>query len=539
MTESGNRTGWWESRWAAAALLAVVAAVYLGIIGQYGFIGADEPRYARIAEEMMRRGDPVVPTYRGIPWLEKPPLLYWLAGMSYRVFGVNEFAARVPSVLATLGFLAVFYAVLHPVYGRRLAFFAVLTLSTCGMFVGYSGAATTDILISDTVGAGLLLLWRYLSDESPPPAWWLWAAAALFGLGCLAKGPLALVLPALVAYPYIALTGRVQGLTLTRLAAAAGIFLAISVPWYVAIYQAQGFKFILVFFINHHLARYVTDIHHHSRPFWYFVPVLLVGSLPWTAFLLFLRRVPELFRNRRMDIRAAGFWFFAVWLAVPFLFFSLSTAKLPGYILPLFPAFAFLAAWGIEQFVTDGTGRIRLLKWILFSSAVILLVAFPIFFHVRFDRMGLGLALDALVLPGLLLSGYLTGRNRRELAAAAVALSVFLPLAAGTPFVVPVLEPFFCHRQLCRQALQWTSPGNPLVIYRNFHYTNDYYSGYTCTDNLSERADLERYLQGRDGPVYVLTAVEGVPDFAALPGWRGVRLAAAGESELWKLERQP
>jgi hypothetical protein len=116
---------------------------------------------------------------------------------------------------------------------------------------------------------------------------------------------------------------------------------------------------------------------------------------------------------------------------------------------------------------------------------------------------------------------------------------VLLPLAAGTPFVVPVLEPFFCHRQLCRQALQWTEPGNPLVIYKNFHYTNDYYSNYTCTDNLPELEDLARYLQGRARPVYLLTTIESAADFATLPGWRWTRLAAAGESALGKLERQP
>jgi 4-amino-4-deoxy-L-arabinose transferase-like glycosyltransferase len=536
MPDAPEQRGWWDRRYTLAVLIGVLALVYLANIGQYGFIGADEPRYVRIAEEMAWRGDPVVPTYRGTAWLEKPPLLYWLVGASLRVFGVSEFSARVPSVLAALALVAALFLAVRPVYGARLAGHAALVLATSALYIGYAGAATTDILLAATTGGGLLLLWRYLSADEIPPAGWLYGAAALFGLGCLAKGPLALVLPVLAVYPFIALTGRMQGLTLGRLAVAGVVFLAVAVPWHVAIYQREGFKFVLVYFINHHLARYVTDIHHHTRPFWFFVPVLLLGALPWTAFLMFLRRLPEVFRARRTDPRAAGFIFFACWLVAPLVFFSLGKAKLPGYVLPLFPALAFLIAWGIEGLITDGAGRVRLMKWMLFGSAAVLLVAVPIVFQFRFARPGLGLLLDALILPGLLLAGVLLQRNRRALVASAVALAVLLPLVAGTPWVVPVLEPYFSHRRLCREAMRWTGPADPLVIYRNFHYTNDYYTDYTCTDNLPGPPDLARYLERRRGTVYVLTTREAAPDLTGLTGWRWTELDAAGGTVLGKLE---
>lgn len=189
---------------------------YLSFIGWYGFVGPDEPRYARIAEEMMHRGDWVLPTLKGSAWLEKPPLLYWMANVSYRVFGVNEFAARLPAVLLALGAIATLYLTLKRTFGepdglQRIAGARHLRAVPRLRRRRHHGHAVHRMRVGGPVAA-LAVPGR----RAAPPPTLLWAAGAVFGLAVLAKGPLGLVLPVLAVYPYLMVTGRVERLTLPR-----------------------------------------------------------------------------------------------------------------------------------------------------------------------------------------------------------------------------------------------------------------------------------------------------------------------------------
>jgi 4-amino-4-deoxy-L-arabinose transferase-like glycosyltransferase len=519
--------------------MLALAAFYLSFIGWYGFVGPDEPRYARIAEEMMRRNDWVLPTLKGHPWLEKPPLLYWLAIVSYRIFGVNEFAARLPSSLLALGAVAALYLALRRAFGERMAFNAALALGTSVLFLGFAGAGTTDMPFTACISVGLLLLWRYLDAEPAPPPTLLWAASAVFGLAVLAKGPLGLLLPALAVYPYLIITGRVERLTLPRLAAGLLVILAVAAPWYVLVYLREGFFFILVFFVNHNLARFFTTIHHHTKPFYFFLPVVLIGLIPWTFFLLLCRRSRAPFWRRfREDPRADGLLFFASWLALPFLFFSLSTAKLPGYVLPLFPALAVMAAWSLEGAFTPCRDW-RPFAWGAAALAVVLAVGGPVFFHIRFHLVGLGLLAAALALPGLLGFIWLIRRGRPDRAVLSLALAVFMVVVGGAPFLLPAVEPFFSGRRVCRLAMQWTGRDNPLVIYRHFHHSHEYYTDYTCTPNVEKPAELAALLALRDRPAFLLTEKRALADLVAVSGWRRTVVTEAGRSVLVKLERTP
>jgi len=326
----------------AALLLAVTAAVLLLRLGAVPLLGPDEPRYARVAVEMQRSGDWVTPTLQGKPWLEKPALYYWLAGPAFSALGENETAARLPSVGAALllvGATAIFGARL---FGRAAGLHAGFILATAVLPFAYGRAAAMDMLLAATVTVGIGLMGLRLLGVAGPLA--IPAAAAFLGLATLAKGPIGILLPALVISVYVFLhreSGWLKELFAPRAIAA---FLIVAAPWYLAVSVAQGRAFFDVFLLNHNVQRFTSTIHSHPGPFFYYLPVLLAGLFPWTG--LVLPAVAGLSpRTARADL------FVLMWLALPLVFFSIAGSKLPGYILPCLPPLALLMGRAADQLV--------------------------------------------------------------------------------------------------------------------------------------------------------------------------------------------
>lgn len=316
-------------------------------LSAFGLVGADEPRYAQIAREMLARHDWIVPTLNGKPWLEKPVLFYWKAMNSYRFLGVYDWAARVPAAAhATALVLAVFF------FMRRFRFTseldaAMITASSAGM-IAFGRGASTDILISTYFAIAMLSWWAWRQTDKKL---WLLLFYAFLGFGALAKGPVAPALAVLVVGAYAVL--RRDGKIFLRTLSVPGflLFFAIALPWYLAVEQKVP-QFFRVFFIEHNLERFGTNLYQHAQPFWYYIPVFVLATLPWTVFAL-----PALVEAGRSAIQRLRFnsepppdpddglpSFLFVWTLVPIIFFSISRSKLPGYILPAIPATALLTA---------------------------------------------------------------------------------------------------------------------------------------------------------------------------------------------------
>lgn len=316
-------------------------------LGAFGLVGADEPRYAQIAREMFARHDYIVPTLNGQPWLEKPVFVYWKMIAAFRLFGVYDWAARLPAAFhATLLVFSVFF------FMRRFRFAseldaAMITASSAGI-VAFGRGASTDILISTHFTLAMLSWWTWRETGKKL---WLLVFYVLLGLGALAKGPVAPALAVLVvgAYAVLRRDGKifVRSLSLTGFL----LFFAIVLPWYLAV-QRHVPQFFRVFFIEHNLERFGTNLYQHSQPFWYYIPVFVLATLPWTVFAL-----PALVEAGRAAIRRLRAnsepppdpddglpSFLFVWALVPIIFFSISRSKLPGYILPSIPAAALLTA---------------------------------------------------------------------------------------------------------------------------------------------------------------------------------------------------
>lgn len=522
-------------------VLVCLGALWFGLIGTYGFLGSEEPRYARIPQEMADRGDWVVPVLKGYPWMEKPPLLYWGILASNAVFGRTEFSARFPSALLALLFTAFLHWAIRDVFGRRAAFFAALSLGSTILYSAFAMAAVMDIHLTVFLGVGLLLFWRsWLGFEGKHPVrhpnLHLWGACFAFGVAALAKGLVSLAVPVLAIAPFLVLAGGWRHYLHWRILPGALLFLAAAVPWHLLMLRRQGFHFVLVYFINHHLARFFTSIHHHSKPFWFYLPVLVMGLFPWTPFLFKMKGLRDALRRAGEDARASGTAFALCWVFFPLLFFSASQAKLAGYVLPLFPALALFLALSTERFI-DAERPDRALAAVVFGTPAVVALAMPVFVMIRFARVWEGLAFGLLFLAAAFPFLWLYRKGRRAAAAASVALMLFIPAGVGIPAFFESFEPDFNRRHVCMAVNRLTGPGNPLVVFQHLHHSIDYYTNFTCSENLQEPAILADLLLRRPSPVYILTLTENYSHIHLPPGFRMKPLFRIGTSLVVRVTR--
>ncbi len=339
-------------------LLGFCAFLFFYGLGRIGLIGADEPRYAQIAREMLARRDWITPILGGQPWLEKPVLYYWEAMISYSLFGVSDWAARVPSAFdATLMVIAVylFFRRFRPGAGLD----AALITGSCAAVIGFARAASTDMPLAATFSIAMLAWWAWREAGA---RWCLAVFYAALALGMLAKGPVAPFLAAIIIIAYCAVVREWQWIWKTLWLPGILLFCAVGLPWYVAV-QVRNPGFLREFILQHNLERFSSNLYHHPEPFWYYVPVTLLALVPWTVFA-----IASIWENLRtwwnerpakpFDVELQFSLFALVWLFVPVIFFSVSQSKLPGYILPAVPAGAVLLADYLHRHVSNAESAV-------------------------------------------------------------------------------------------------------------------------------------------------------------------------------------
>ncbi len=324
-------------------------------LGNFGLVGADEPRYAQIAREMLERHDWVVPVLNGKPWLEKPVLFYWEAMLSYSIFGVSDWAARLPNACnATAIVFAVYFFVRR--FRRGLQFDAALVAASMAAIIGFARAASTDMPLMATLTLAMLAWTTWYATQHRR---WLAMFYVFMGLGMLAKGPVAPFLAALIIVPFALLRRDWNIIWRTLWLRGILLFFAVTLPWYVAV-QARVPEFFRIFILEHNLARYGSNLYRHHQPFWYYVPVVLLALLPWTVLAItgLVRAIRDRFSKAYAEVQQPENDFpllFALWAVLPVLFFTFSGSKLPGYILPAVPGFVLLVVEWIAA--TSVAGR--------------------------------------------------------------------------------------------------------------------------------------------------------------------------------------
>lgn len=329
-----------------ALLIPLVASAFVGIAAA-PLSEPDEARYAEIGREMLESGDWVTPRLNGLPYFEKPPLVYWLTAASFAAFGERELSARLVVVVAALLGLAVTAWVAGRLFGEDTRFFAAVLLGTSPLYFGLGHALTLDLPVAMLVTAATGCFVVAIVRDPPGRGALLvggWAAAAL---ATLTKGLIGLALPLATAGVLLVIARRWRDLFGLEWIRGGLLYSAIVLPWFVAV-SLRNPRFLWFFFVHEHLMRYASTVHERTGPLWYYVPVVLAGTLPWS--LLAIDRLASRPGARRIGGDCATLACI-VWAAVPFVLFSTAGSKLPGYILPSLPPLAILAARAQEALV--------------------------------------------------------------------------------------------------------------------------------------------------------------------------------------------
>ena len=339
-----------------------------------GLVGADEPRYAQVAREMLARRDYVTPVLWGHPWLEKPALYYWRAMFAFREFGVHDWSARLPS--ASFAFMLVVLVYLHIRRFRNGGQLdAALITASCAAILSFARGASTDMQLAAPFAIGMLGWYAWYETNSK---FWLFDIYFFVGAATLAKGPVAPLMALVIIGIFAGLRREWSLFRRSLWWPGMVLYFAMVLPWFIAV-QLRNPAFLRIFFLEHNLERFATDRFEHYRPFWYYVPVMLLGLTPWaviavTAFVDAVGGSLKEWRVRRARVLYVGHGragdafpeFLVLWALVPIVFFSFSESKLPGYILPAVPPLTILAG--------DYLNRIRnrgLKPWLLVLHAVL------------------------------------------------------------------------------------------------------------------------------------------------------------------------
>jgi 4-amino-4-deoxy-L-arabinose transferase-like glycosyltransferase len=368
--------------WTIVAI--IMSIVWFALLDVRKLQHPDEGRYAEIAREMLVSGDWVTPRLNGLKYFEKPPLQYWLTAASYKAFELDEWTARLPATIA--GWLAIFvigYAGTR-IASHEVGAYAAVVLAGMVWHFGIAHIVTLDALLSFWLTVALCAFLVAQRAEAPPReqrAFMLMAWAAIAG-AVLTKGLIGIVIPAGSLVVYSIATRDFAVWRRLEIPWGTALLLLLAVPWFVLV-SSRNPEFAQFFFIHEHFERFLTTEHRREGAWWYFIPLLVVGLLPWLGMFV----ITAIRGWREAPREASGFsWvhFCFAWIALVFVFFSASGSKLPSYILPLFPAAALVVGWQLVRISQPALFRIT---WALAAGAWLLLVLTLLFYGALIDRI--------------------------------------------------------------------------------------------------------------------------------------------------------
>jgi 4-amino-4-deoxy-L-arabinose transferase-like glycosyltransferase len=469
--------------------LALAFGLLLGFrLGSYPFDNPDEGRNVEIPREMLATGDWVTPRLNGVNYFEKPPLMYWSVGAFLKFAGPSEWAMRATPALFALGGVLLTYAAARRLQGRTAGLTSATVLGTSLLYFGTGRFLVLDMAVSVLMSATLFCF--ILAVQEPPGArrrWLFYGLYASAALATLTKGFIGFLVTGAVMFLWLLIFNQWKRLRPLHLPSGIALFLLIAAPWHVLAAmrnETWAHRYIYI----EHFARFFTTYHGRYQPWHYFIWIVLGGLFPWTVFLWPAVRAAVRGGWARRGENATA-WFFVTWVAFIFLFFSKSQSKLPGYILPVFPALAVLIGAWLAGVIADPAGTWRLrgsLRIFSFAcglvAAALLLAVLRPGLVIHDPAQALALRTPAMVLAAVLLVGGVNApileRLRGGLAAvAAIAVTAALFLA-GLTFAVPdIYKPGTKELALIVKAR--VQPGDRVMHYFDFFHDFTFYAERT------------------------------------------------------------
>jgi 4-amino-4-deoxy-L-arabinose transferase-like glycosyltransferase len=467
-----------------------------------GLVGADEPRYAQIAHEMLVRFDSahtlkgrlgacVTPYLYGHPWLEKPALYYWRAVFVFQEFGVHDWSARLPSTSFAFIMAALIYLHMRRFRPGGHLDAALITVACAGI-IGFARGASTDMQMAAPFSIGLLGWYAWYETDSK---FWLFDIYFFTGVATLAKGPVAPFLAIVIVCAFAALRREWSIVRRSFWWPGVLLYFAIVLPWFIAVQRANP-TFFYEFFVEQNVARFATNRYQHTQPFWYYIVVVLLAVMPWTVIALraFIDgiqtsvaewRLRHATNARKKPGRPGDAFpeFLVLWALIPILFFSFSQSKLPGYILPSIPPITILTGDYLFRHRAPG-----LSKWVLGGHAALggLMTTFALLLpwfvlhgtHLPPPRPLLIASLSgigAALLIVIVVNGF--GVARLRLATTGILVVLVLFLYGGGPFfgipaidstkrVIQVLDRAYSARPLAGRLLNYAPSTETVAVFR-------------------------------------------------------------------------
>ncbi len=499
-------------------LLVIFGPLYFVSLGSAGVIDYDEALYAEVSRDMLERQEYVLPRYNGEPFNHKPPMLFWSQVAGYRLFGVGAFGARAGTALAGVLALLALYGFARRPLGPDRAFLTAFVLGTSLQFVALSRVALTDMQLTACFVVCLGSLYRAVEDSEQRGRGlsWFLLACLFSGLAMLSKGLIGLVLPAGALFFYLLSIKKLRLLLRPSWMVPGMILLAgVGFSWYllIALTHPGGVDFMRELFLKQHVGRFTSSMDGHGGPFFYFVPVVLLGMMPWSPFLV-LGTTRRAFRQPTEE-GTRFLRLFTVFSLLTFVFFSIAATKLPNYITPALPGFALLIACflsrheegesltGVGARIAIGisVGLFLLFAVVLFALPFILSRATDILGEAAEKAPGLSHPMELgpwpyvagiLLLAGgaLALRAYRQGRvpaMSRRLGATSIVLSATLLL-----FLLPRYDAHFNRplREIARQAATLVPESEKVVLLGLRRRPSVIYYGGRGTEFLNTRHDL-------------------------------------------------
>ena len=317
-------------------LLAAITLSFYYNIHAIPLFDVDEGAFSEATREMLVSGDFISTYLNGVPRYDKPILIYWLQAASITLFGINEFALRLPSALAATAWVMAIFFFVNTLRDTKSAFYAAIMMATALEISVMGKVATADALLNLWITSSMLAGYLFFHTRRDKYIYWMYL---FIGLSFLTKGPVAVMIPLVVSFLFLAIKREFKlWLRVAFNPLGIVIFLAVAMPWYVAQYLKEGDAFIQGFFFKHNIDRFQGAMEQHSGNVFYYVPVLLLGLLPYTTVLLStLMRVKAIIKD---DLGL----FLMLWFGFVFVFFSLSGTKLPHYVVYGFAPLVMLMA---------------------------------------------------------------------------------------------------------------------------------------------------------------------------------------------------
>ncbi|MEO6565532.1 MAG: glycosyltransferase family 39 protein [Casimicrobiaceae bacterium] len=451
-----------------------------------GLYFPDEGRYAEIPREMIESGDWVTPRLNGFPYFEKPPLQYWLTAAIFAVAGEDEWTARLVPALAGLGALFAVLLTARRLLGRRAGWMAAAVMaSSLGYFLA-TQFVTLDMLLTAALTCALCAFLRAQDARATVTdnRRWMLVAWALCALAVLTKGPVGVVLPALAIATYVLVARDLSLLRRLHITLGLMVLAVITLPWFLLV-EARNPGFSEFFFVHEHWQRFTQPLHHRAGPIWYFIPILVVFLMPWLPAMAWSIRDWKGFGATPSGFSPGRFaW---CWAGAILVFFSVSSSKLPAYVLPAMGAIALAVAAPMAR---RWTMSVRITAWTLVSGGVVTaLAAVPVtvWITAALVRDDYASSVGWVIAAGLLLSatGIVTLRSllkrQRVNALAVLVLGAMTACQLGAVVAYEVDRYFSAERLIERisggESLRPFRPELPFYSVDTFDHTVPFYLG--------------------------------------------------------------